>query len=37
MFADYELHAHRLAEQDQPISAEILALRRTSASRASAR
>ena len=24
MFADYELRAHRLAEQDQPITAEIL-------------
>ena len=24
MFADYELRAHRLAEQDQPIIAEIL-------------
>ena len=24
MFADYELQAHRLAEQDQPITAEIL-------------
>ena len=25
LFADYELRAHRLAEQDQPITAEILA------------
>src|SRR5207237_7227668 len=24
MFADYELRAHRLAEQDQPITSEIL-------------
>ena len=24
LFADYELQAHRLAEQDQPITAEIL-------------
>jgi oligoendopeptidase F len=24
LFADYEVHAHRLAEQDQPITAEIL-------------